>query len=182
MPKANPKTQWGSVLNRANHVEKYLRWFVEFCPVPIAMFDRNLHYILVSQPWVKTLGIPRLKLIGTSLYESLPKAIAHRHGLERCLSGGQMHYTAEIEIAIRGESASNFQWDVQPWYTDDGAAGGIIVACHPLAESQTALLKDRLAEEIAERQYLEDAFTKIGTALEQQFQIQKVANNTDISN
>ena len=166
MPKANPKTQWGSVLNRANHVEKYLRWFVEFCPVPIAMFDRNLHYILVSQPWVKTLGIPRLKLIGTSLYESLPKAIAHRHGLERCLSGGQMHYTAEIEIAIRGESASNFQWDVQPWYTDDGSAGGIIIACHPLAESQTALLKHQLAEEIAERQYLEDAFTKIGTALE----------------
>ncbi|GBO52847.1 two-component sensor histidine kinase [Pseudanabaena sp. lw0831] len=130
------------------------------------MFDRNLHYILVSQPWVKMLGIPRLKLIGTSLYESLPKAIAHRHGLERCLSGGQMHYTAEIEIAIRGESASNFQWDVQPWYNDDGSAGGIIVASHALAEPQTALLKYQLAEEIAERQYLEDAFTKIGTALE----------------
>ncbi len=166
MARGNPKAHLGSVLNRANHVEKYLRWFVEFCPVPIAMFDHNLHYILVSQPWVKMLGIPRLKLIGTSLYESLPKAIAYRHGLERCLSGGQMHYTAEIEIAIRGKSASNFQWDVQPWYTDDGSAGGIIVASHPLSEPQTALLKHQLAEEIAERQYLEDAFTKIGTAIE----------------
>ncbi len=166
MANANPKTQWGSVLNRANHVEKYLRWFVEFCPVPIAMFDHNLHYVLVSQPWVKMLGIPRLKLIGTNLYASLPKAIAHRHGLERCLSGGQMHYKAEVEIASRGDSASNFQWDVQPWYTDDGSAGGIIVASYPFAESQTASLKYQLAEEIAERQYLEDAFTKIGTAIE----------------
>ena len=81
MAKANPKAQWGSVISRANHAEKYLRWFVDFCPVPIAMFDSNLDYILVSQPWVKMLGIPRLKLIGTNLYESLPIAIAHRHGL-----------------------------------------------------------------------------------------------------
>jgi two-component system, NtrC family, sensor kinase len=166
MPNASPKAQWGSVLNRANHVEKYLRWFVEFCPVPIAMLDHNLDYILVSQPWVKMLGIPRLKLIGTKLYESLPKIIAHRHGLERCLSGGQMHYKVEVEIANRGESVSSFQWDVQPWYTDDGSVGGIIVASHALAETQTALLKHQLAEEISERQYLEDAFTKIGTALE----------------
>ncbi|WP_323262991.1 ATP-binding protein [Pseudanabaena galeata] len=166
MAKANPKTQWGSVISRANHAEKYLRWFVDFCPVPIAMFDSNLDYILVSQPWVKMLGIPRLKLIGTNLYESLPIAIAHRHGLERCLSGGQMHYTAEIAITIRGELTNNFQWDVQPWYTDDGSVGGIIVSSHALAEQQTELLKSQLAEEIAERQYLEDAFTKIGTAIE----------------
>ncbi|MBD2315457.1 ATP-binding protein [Phormidium tenue] len=166
MAKANPKAQWGSVLSRANHVEKYLRWFVDFCPVPIAMFDSNLDYVLVSQPWVKMLGIPRLKLIGTNLYESLPIAIAHRHGLERCLSGGQMHYTTKIEIAFRGESTHNFQWDVQPWYTDDGSVGGIIVSSHALAEQQTELLKSQLAEEIAERQYLEDAFTKIGTAIE----------------
>ncbi len=163
---ANPKAQWGSVLNRANHAEKYLRWFVEFCPVPIAMFDSNLHYILVSQPWVKMLGIPRLKLIGTNLYDSLPKAVAHRQGLERCLSGGQMHYSAEVEIARRGASINNFQWDVQPWYTDDGSVGGIIVASNALAAPQTESLKLQLANEIAERKDLEDAFTKIGTAVE----------------
>ena len=166
MAKANPEAQWGSVLNRANYADKYLRWFAEFCPVPIAMFDSNLNYILVSQPWVKMLGVPRLKLIGTSLYASLPKAIAERHGLERCLSGGQMHYSCEVDISIRGKSEHTFQWDVQPWYTDDGSAGGIIIASHVLAESQTAVLKLQLAEETAERHYLEDAFTKIGTAVE----------------
>jgi two-component system NtrC family sensor kinase len=163
---ANPKAQWGSVLNRANHAEKYLRWFVEFCPVPIAMFNSDLNCILVSQPWVKMLGVPRLKLIGTNLYHSLPKAIVHRQGLERCLSSGQMHYSAEVEIACRGESANNFQWDVQPWYTDDGSVGGIIVASNALAAPQTESLKLQLAHEIAERKYLEDAFTKIGTAVE----------------
>ena len=166
MIKANPKVHWGLVGNRANHAEKYLRWFVEFCPVAIAMFDCDLRYILVSQPWVKMLGIPRLKLIGTNIYDSLPSAIAHRHGLERCLIGGQMHYSAEVEIAVRGELASNFQWVVQPWYTDDGSAGGLIVASYVLGDSQSEVLKRQLDEEIAERQYIEDAFTKIGTALE----------------
>ena len=166
MIKANPKVHWGLVGNRANHAEKYLRWFVEFCPVSIAMFDCDLRYILVSQPWVKMLGIPRLKLIGTNIYDSLPSAIAHRQGLERCLIGGQMHYSAEVEIAVRGELASNFQWVVQPWYTDDGSAGGIIVASYVLGDCQSEALKRQLDEEIAERQYIEDAFTKIGTALE----------------
>lgn len=167
MAKANPKAQWGSsVLNRANYAEKYLRWFAEFCPVPIAMFDDTLHYILVSQPWVKMLGVPRLRLIGTNLYDSLPAAIAHKHGLERCLSGGQMYYSGEVEIAIRDQLANNFQWDIQPWYTDDGSVGGVIIASRILAEPENAFLKIQLAEEIAERHYLEDAFTKIGTAVE----------------
>ena len=166
MARANPKAQWESILNRANHAEKYLRWFVEFCPVPIAMFDRDLHYILLSQPWVKMLGIPRLKLIGTNLYDFLPQAIAQKQGLERCLSGGQMHYSTEIEIAIRGKATQIFQWDVQPWYSDDGSAGGIIVASHAISNTQSQLLQSQLDEEIAERQYLEDAFTKIGTAIE----------------
>ncbi|ELS34672.1 MULTISPECIES: ATP-binding protein [Pseudanabaena] len=166
MAKANPKAQWGTILTRANHAEKYLRWFVEFCPVPIAMFDRDMNYILVSQPWVKMLGIPRLKLIGTNLYDSLPRAIAHKNGLERCLSGGQMHYVGEIEIMTRGESAHTFQWNVQTWYGDDGSAGGIIIASQALTDPLSSSLKQQLAEEIEERRYLEDAFTKIGTAIE----------------
>lgn len=166
MAKANPKAQWGTILTRANHAEKYLRWFVEFCPVPIAMFDRDMNYILVSQPWVKMLGIPRLKLIGTNLYDSLPRAIAHKNGLERCLSGGQMHYAGEIEIMTRGESTHNFQWNVQTWYGDDGSAGGIIIASQALTDPLSSSLKQQLEEEIEERRYLEDAFTKIGTAIE----------------
>ena len=166
MAKANPKVQWESMTTRANRAEKYLRWFVEFCPVPIAMFDCDQRYILVSQPWVKMMGIPRLKLIGTNLYDSLSIANAHRNGLERCILGGQMQYSAEVEISIRGETANSFQWEVQPWYTDEGDVSGIIVASYALIGRPTESIKQQLAEEIAERQNLEDAFTQIGTALE----------------
>jgi PAS domain S-box-containing protein len=183
MAKANPKLQWGAVANRANQAEKYLRWFVEFCPVPIAMFDYDLRYILVSQPWVKMLGIPRLKLIGTDIHDSLAITQAHQQGLERCLTGGQMHYSTEVEIVIRGNESQLFQWEVQPWYTDDGAAGGVIIASQPIADQisdriseqagdqpnnhhSSEILKRHLAEEVLERQHLEDAFNQIGTALE----------------
>jgi PAS domain S-box-containing protein len=175
MAKANPKLQWGAVANRANQAEKYLRWFVEFCPVPIAMFDCDLRYILVSQPWVKMLGIPRLKLIGTDIHDSIAITQAHQQGLERCLSGGQMHYSTEVEIVIRGNESKLFQWEVQPWYNDDGAAGGVIIASQPLGDRMGDLhlnrhssedLKRHLEEELLERQHLEDAFNQIGTALE----------------
>jgi len=167
MAKANPKLQWGAVANRANQAEKYLRWFVEFCPVPIAMFDCDLRYILVSQPWVKMLGIPRLKLIGSDINESLAIAQSHLQGLERCLMGGQMHYSTEVEIAIRGDVAKLFQWEVQPWYTDDGAAGGVIIASQLLSDriSDRSIVQEA-QEDLLERQHLEDEFNQIGTALE----------------
>lgn len=170
MAKANLKAPWGAVTNRANHAEKYLRWFVEFCPVPIAMFDCNLHYVLVSQPWVKMLGIPRLKLVGTNIYESIPDAVNHRQGLEKCLAGGQIDFETEVTILNRGESSATFQWRVQPWYTDDGSTGGIIIASNAVNTDSAIRLSEKLqrqlADEIEERQYIEDAFTKIGTALE----------------
>ena len=170
MTNANPKVPWVPIVNRANHAEKYLRWFVEFCPVPIAMFDCNLHYVLVSQPWIKLLGIPRLKLIGTNIYASIPDAVKHHQGLERCLMGGQINFAVEVMISTRGESSDTFQWQVQPWYTDDGSTGGIIVASNPISTDNTIRLsenlKRQLADEMEERQHIEDAFAKIGTALE----------------
>lgn len=166
MAKANPKANWAIITNRANHAEKYLRWFVDFCPAAIAMFDCDLNYILVSQPWVKMLGIPRLKLIGTNIYSSLPNILNYRNALERCLQGGQMYYSTEVEIADYAGTVNTYQLVVQPWYTDDGSVGGIIIASYAVQNTPSAELEYRLQEEIAERQYFEDAFTKIGTALE----------------
>ena len=162
--RVNPEAQWEAIANHAHRAEQYLRWFVEFCPMAIAMFDCDLRYILVSQPWSKMLAIPRLKMIGKKLEDTLPIAIDHKHELERCLSGAQTSYSTQVEIA--GEPANIFQWEVQPWYTSDGGVGGLIIASYALENQQSQQLKQQLAEEVAERQHLEDAFIKIGTALE----------------
>jgi PAS domain S-box-containing protein len=166
MVKANPNAQWEKLSRRSNQGEKYLRWFVDFCPAAIAMFDSDLNYILVSQPWVKMLAIPRLKLIGTNIYTTLSIPPIQRNELDRCLLGGQMYYSTELEITERGGLTNNFQLLIQPWYNDDGSTGGIIIASSILEDCPSTDLKYLLQEEIAERQYFEDAFTKIGTALE----------------
>ncbi len=164
--KVNPEAEWGAIANHAHRAEQYLRWFIEFCPMAIAMFDCDLRYILVSQPWSKMLAIPRLRMIGKKLEDTLLIAIDHKHELERCLSVTQTSYSTEVEMTIGGESANIFQWEVQPWYTSDGGVGGLIIASYALANQQSEQLKRQLAEEVAERQHLEDAFIKIGTALE----------------
>ena len=159
MAKTNLKTQWES---RVSYAEKYLRCFVDFCPVPIAMLDCNLRYVLVSQAWVKLLGVPRLKLIGTGIYDSLPIALNHRHALERCLSGGQLRYSAEVELENRDRLLQLYQLQVQPWYSDDGSTGGIVLALSPTQDVKS--LQQQLAQEIAEREHFEESFHKVGTA------------------
>ncbi len=158
------EAKWGAIANQAN---QYLRGFVEFCPVAIAMFDGDLRYILVSQPWSKMLAIPDLEIIGKKLEETLPIAIPITIGeLEQCLSGAQIRCSTEVAIAIGGESANIFRWEVKSWYTSDGEIGGLIIASYAVANHQSEELKQQLAEEIAHRQHLEDAFIKIGAALE----------------
>jgi PAS domain S-box-containing protein len=176
MAKSNIKANWES---RTSYAEKYLRWFVDYCPVPIAMFDYNLRYILVSQSWVKMLGTPRLKLIGRNIDEFLPISPVHKLGIERCLNGDQMQYVANVELQNRHGVVSQYQWQVHPWYDDNGVTGGVVLSSNLFngntdttilenknLETQLESLRHQLSEEVSERQSLEASFHKLGTALE----------------
>jgi PAS domain S-box-containing protein len=123
--------------------EKRLRLFVEHAPVGIAMFDREMRYLAVSNRWKKDYGLTG-ELVGRWHYEVFPEVPeqwkeAHRRGL----AGETL--SAEEDLFQRANGTMQWlKWELLPWYTDEGTVGGILIT----AEEVTArvLATQALAE------------------------------------
>ncbi len=98
---------------------------VIFCreaPVGIAMFDRELRYVLANPRWLKQFGLEDKKVIGRSQFEVFPKLHPNwRKIYERCLEG-------ETRRGRETVDAVEMRWEVRPWHHRAGQVGGVTIA------------------------------------------------------
>jgi PAS domain S-box-containing protein len=108
-------------------LEKTLRAFVAHAPVAVAMFDREMRYLAVSNRWLKNYRIEGQDVIGRSHYEVFPEIPARwREAHQRGLSGEELH--ADQDEFLRANGSRQFdRWHLQPWRTPEGEIGGIII-------------------------------------------------------
>ena len=107
--------------------DQYLRLFIDQAPVSIAMFDRGMRYLAVSDYWLRQHWISDRHIIGRSHYDVVPEIperwkVVHQRGL-----AGE--FIREDEDAFeRGDGSIQYlRWEVRPWRTPDGVIGGIII-------------------------------------------------------
>lgn len=102
--------------------------FVEQAPIAIAMFDRDMRYIVASQRWIDDYAKGRTPLAGLSHYEIIPdltdewKACIAR-GLAGELSKGEHDMWQRSDGSVRW-----VRWALAPWRNETGIAGITIVA------------------------------------------------------
>jgi PAS domain S-box-containing protein len=130
--------------------EEQLRLFVEHSPVAVAMFDRDMKYLVASHRWVDDFLLGGQSIIGRSHYDIFPEipprwVEIHR----RCLEGAIEKCSEEPFPRIDG-STNWLRWEVRPWRRADGAIGGIII----------------FSEDITERKREEMASLRLGAIVE----------------
>lgn len=136
--------------------EAQLRRFVEQAPVSIAMFDRNMHYIVTSRRWVSEYGRGRQDLTGLCHYDVHPDLPAHWHEVHRRGLDGEMLENADDQW-IQSDGTHNWlRWAVHPWRDHNDEVGGIIIfaediSARRLAEEQIHRLNAELEQRVAER-------------------------------
>lgn len=107
--------------------EELLNLFVKHSPAGVAMFDRQMHYILASDRWLTSYGLEGQDIIGRSHYEifpELPERWKQIH--QRCLAGAVETCAEDIFLHADG-SMDWVRWEIHPWHTKNAEIGGIII-------------------------------------------------------
>ncbi len=125
--------------------------FVEQTPAAVAMFDRDMRYLLTSRKWRTDYGLEELDLAGRRYSEvctlfgkqkANPRAPLKKRGSRtadrwqeihrRCLAGETAR--CEEECATRADGEQIWvKWEVHPWRDRSGEIGGSIVLSEKIA-------------------------------------------------
>lgn len=117
--------------------EERLRLFIDNAPAAIAMFDRDMCYVAVSQRFKDDYGLSG-DVMGKCHYECFPDLPpswleAHRRGL----AGASVH--SEGDRFDRADGVVQWvKWDVLPWRTASGEVGGILLAAEDITARKEA--------------------------------------------
>ena len=122
--------------------EELLKSFVKNVPAGVAMLDRDMRYLQVSDRWCSDYSIDSSQVLGRSHYEVLhdiPEWWREIH--RRALQGETLR--AEEDRWERPGGVMWVRWEVRPWKTASGSIGGILI----------------MAEDITRRKQMEDALS-----------------------
>jgi PAS domain S-box-containing protein len=122
-----------------------LQLFVKHAPVAIAMYDRNINFVAVSDRWLKENGMQGRDVIGRNHYDVLPKSPKYwKEVNDRCLKGAIENSEEEKFVRSDGEVIW-VRWEARPWYDLDASIGGIMVFSEQITARKNA--EDRLKKQ-----------------------------------
>ncbi|TGC09527.1 PAS domain-containing hybrid sensor histidine kinase/response regulator [Methanolobus halotolerans] len=120
------------------HSHNLLSYIVEHTRSAVAVHDRDLNYIYVSQRYLDEYKVKMKDIIGKHHYEvfpDLPQKWRDVH--QRALAGEVI--SAEDDQYIREDGTVEWtRWECRPWYEMDGTIGGIIVYTEVITDRKQA--------------------------------------------
>jgi PAS domain S-box-containing protein len=136
--------------------EKQLKLFIEDAPVALAMFDRDMRYIVASRRWATDYGLVGEELPGRLHYEVFPEISERCKEIHRRGMAGEV-LREETDLFQRADGSEKWlRWEMQPWHDNNGAVGGILIFSEDItarrqAERQLKDLNAKLERRVAER-------------------------------
>ncbi|MDR3727188.1 MAG: PAS domain S-box protein [Terracidiphilus sp.] len=152
-----PKTLLGTTLDiteRKQAEEKLLeskellRLFIEHAPAALAMFDREMRYLVVSRRWIEEYSLSGQDIIGKCHYEVVPDIPERWKEMHRRGLAGETVYSDEDRFMRADGSVEWNRWEVRPWRTGEGAVGGIILFAEDITLQKQAEERLQLAANV----------------------------------
>ncbi|MBU7582901.1 MAG: PAS domain S-box protein [Nostoc sp. TH1S01] len=128
--------------------ETTLRLFAQYAPAGIAMFDRDMRYVMASQRWVNDYNLDAIELlIGRSHYEIFPEISQQwRQIHQSCLAGASEKCDEDLFVRCDG-TQQWIRWEIHPWYTAQAEIGGIIIFSEDITKDKQAAIALREHEQ-----------------------------------
>ena len=107
--------------------EEQLRLYAEHSPAAIALFDRDMKYLVASHRWMEVYHLGDRSILGISHYDVFPEITQRWKEIhQRCLAGAVE--TCDEDKFPRADGSTDWiRWEIRPWLLADGSIGGIII-------------------------------------------------------
>lgn len=114
--------------------EDRLKLFFAHSPASLAMFDREMRYLAVSQRWLKDYGLTDQDLLGKSHYEVFPEITEAWKAIHRRGMAGEVVRADEDHFVRQNGTVQWLRWEVRPWRNSTGLVGGIVIFSEDITE------------------------------------------------
>src|SRR4030095_3962294 len=143
--------------------EELLKIFVKHVPAGVAMLDREMRYVQVSDRFCVDYGVDGSQILGRSHYDVFPDLPARWKEFHRRALAGET-VRAEEDRWDRKDGTVWVQWEIRPWKTAEGVQGGILIFAVDISrhKQMEAALRDT-GRKLVESQ--EQERTRIGREL-----------------
>ncbi len=133
-----------------NNERSRLTAFVKHTPAAVAMLDRDLVYLAVSNRWTQEFKLAESEVIGHSHYKLFADIITDESYVwHEQVMRGEVIGKQEEKIMIAGvDDPQYLSWEMRPWFLYDGEIGGMMV----LSQNVTSMVKRREELQIAKNQ------------------------------
>lgn len=114
--------------------EAQRRFLFEHSTAALAVFDRDMKYLLATRKWQSFFRLPQASLVGLSHYELFPEIPAYWKEIhQRCLNGATEKCQGESFQRADGR-VDWIRWEVRPWHRSDGSIGGIVIISEDISD------------------------------------------------
>jgi|GEM_PF-1681340 len=113
--------------------------FVKSCPIALAVLDKNLNFIRVSDRWIEEYELQSVKILGKNLFE-VSASLNERLGplLQKAIDSGSPIKENNEEFLLINERWEWIRWEAQPWYESKDVLGGYIIKTEFITERKQA--------------------------------------------
>src|SRR6266550_1501752 len=129
--------------------EELLKIFVKSVPAGVAMLDRDMRYLQVSDRWCADYSVDISQILGRSHYELFPDIPQRWKEMHRRALEGETLRVDEDRWNREGGTTQWIRWEIRPWMTTSGIVGGILI----------------FAEDITRRKHMEEALSGVSRGL-----------------
>lgn len=137
---------------RLGHMHHLMQYIIHHDPNAIAVLDRNLYFLFVSDRFLQDYRVTRKEIIGKHHYEVFPDIPETWRNVHQRALGGEVLGSQEDAFAREDGQIDYTRWHCRPWYDIDGTIGGIILYTEVITErKQMELALSNRTKELEQR-------------------------------
>lgn|GEM_PF-3963060 len=129
------------------HSHHLMRYVIEHSRSAIAVLDRDLKFIYISQRFLREYKVKEQDAIGRHHYDVFPDLPQRWREVHQKALAGEIS-SAEDDPYVREDGQTDWtRWECRPWYETSGLIGGIIVYTEVITERRQIEQQLRESEE-----------------------------------